>query len=321
LDHATYRHYLLMHKMSPGEGGARRLEAMAGVLSAETDPLFLSAAASAYLESGIVRDSLDVTSKLVLAGKAEMLWEQALRNESTLGDVNQSENDAQYRIAMNLACLPMVRAMFTGDVMPEVIDESIEKLIGIGDVCGAEEELDRSVGRIDSANMLVGVQHEINALISLMYRKDPRFIAIPSFHRAGTGYYYPEQTHDIELISQHYGKVRHILPIEVKARMSNRTAKRYRAMLVGARVHLGVGGSVDQRDPSPTRQALNKYRSGEATDAEKETVLLIQSTIGDLISEYKKSGKHKPLIRSKSQMSYYKGAPIDRYQPTPVRAA
>jgi len=299
LHHGTYREYSQIRETSSSDVGVRRLEAMAKRLSREEDPILLSAAASAYLESGISQGELDVTGKLTLAGKAQMLWGQALQNEATLTDTDGTECDTQYRIAMNLACLPIVKSMFRGDVKEGVIDTTIDRLISIGDACGAEETSHRIGNDVYSANMLVGVQHELNALVSLLYKKDARYVVLPSFQREGTGFYNPEQTHDINLISQHFGNVRSILPIEVKARISQESRERYEALLVGGRVHLGVNGSIHQRNPSLTRHAMARHRAGEATEDDEQTVLSIQRTMSKLLSDYKKTGKRKPLAQTR----------------------
>ena len=78
LEHEVYNQYLLMHKMYLGVQGAERLENIAEALSMEMNPKFLDAAASAYLESSIVRSNLPVRERLNLLDRAQVLWERSL---------------------------------------------------------------------------------------------------------------------------------------------------------------------------------------------------------------------------------------------------
>lgn len=305
LRHDAYRSYQQMHKLSPGSEGSKKLEALANKMAHESDPLLMSTAASAYLEAGIVRDTADPLERLTLIAKAELLWEGALNNEQRLTEKSaDSEIDASYRIAMNLACLPMVRSMVIGDVKPEVIDSSIEKLVAIGGLVAEQKALADASGEYRKAAECVGVGYEIDALIALLYDRDPRYIAIPSFQRSGTGYYYPEQTHDIALISQHYGKIRNITPIEVKSRRSRRYVERYRALIIGGRAHLTVPLG---HDPNITREVFERVRSGEGSDEDERTVDAIQLSVQALLAAYKRTGKHKPLARRNSHTTYYRG--------------
>lgn len=314
LNHPTYRKYLLMHKICLGRKGADDLEAVAGILSQEVDPLFLSAAASAYLEAGIIRcDDASAEQKCQLADSAEALWEKALYYEDWLEEReigNGSPQDVDditepYRIATNLACLPMVRSLFEGDVRREAIDESIESLLNLGSLTTKQLDIAEREGLYRNAAQYTGFYHEINTLIALLYRRDPKFIAIPSFHRADTGYFYPEQTHDIELISQHYGTVRTILPIEVKARIERRSRRRYRSLIIGGQAHLQLS---EWLDPNITRTAYQNAFEGEPCDADAYIVNSTQLAISSLLARYKKSGRYKPLNRHNSRTTYYSGS-------------
>lgn len=306
LSHPAYHNYQRMHKLSLGREGSKKLEALANKMAQESDPLLMATAASAYYEAGIVRDSAEPLERLTLIAKAELLWEGSLHNEGRISgqEGGELQLEAAYRVAMNLACLPMVRSMVLGDVKPEVIDGSIEKLVQIGGLAAEQRVLAEAEGDYKRSAEFVGVGYEIDALISLMYSRDPRYIAIPSFQRAGTGYYYPEQTHDIALISQHYGKIRNITPIEVKSRRSRRHIERYRALIIGGRAHLTVPLG---HDPNLTREVYERVRAGEGSPQDEQTVEAIQLSVRALLAAYKRTGKYKPLERANSHTTYYKG--------------
>jgi transcriptional regulator with PAS, ATPase and Fis domain len=78
----------------------------------------------------------------------------------------------------------MVRSLFEGDVRREAIDESIESLLNLGSLTTKQLDIAEREGLYRNAAQYTGFYHEINTLIALLYRRDPKFIAIPSFHRA-----------------------------------------------------------------------------------------------------------------------------------------
>lgn len=312
LNHPVYQKYMHMHKMCLGEKGAGELEAVASELEQEDDPTFLSAAASAYLEAGIIHSADEPVERCTLADAAQLLWEKALVYEEWLEErelIAGSPDDiddvsAPYRLATNLACMPAVRSMFEGNVTTEAIEQSLEELITIGGLVAEQTHFAKRQARYTEMNQYYGFSHEINTLVALMYRKDPRFIAIPSFHRAGAGYFYPEQTHDIELISQHYGTVRTILPIEVKSRVRQRNRRRYRSLLVSGRVDLQLS---EWRDPNITRGAYARCLEGEPSAMDSYIVDSTQIAISGLLAHYKRTGRYKPLARRNSPTTYYRG--------------
>ncbi len=304
LEHPVYRAYQCIPKMYADKPGAVKLERLADMLSTETDPLFLDAAASAYLESSIVRDDLDTEKRMVLFSKAQFTWECALKNEETLLEIAPEMSSCvdEYRVATNLACLPMVKGLILGDVKSETIHDSINKLLQVADVCELQKHFAKQDGRQDSVGEYSGLQHEINALLAFLYQENPKFIALPSTARGGTGYFYREQTHDLTVISQHFGDVRSILPVEVKARASGRDRRRYKALIIRGKMHLS---SPRWYAPELTKDALKRYFNGEVNEGDEAFVESLGQTISELTVNYRKRGKYKPLCKKNGKMSYY----------------
>lgn len=313
LKHPAYEKYMRMHKLCLGEKGSRELQIVAGDMAKEDDPLFLSSAASAYLEAGIIHAPQEHRERVDFADKAELLWSKALVYEDWLQERQELSNEhetidditASYRIATNIACMPMMRSMFNGNVTEDAIDQSLEGLLRIGRMVNDEMALTSWQDNPSDHSMWYGLSYELNTLIALLYKRDPRFIAIPSFHRAGTGYYYPDQTHDIELISQHYGSVRAIIPIEVKAKVRSRNRKRYRSLLVSGREHLQL---TDECNPVTTYEAYAQCK--ESSMPPQESLHIVEETqmaVRSLLAHYKQTGRDKTLVRRNSPTTYYHG--------------
>lgn len=313
LQHPVYGRYQQMHKMFPGPKGAVELMQIADALSVETDSRFLSAAASAYVEAAIILDELPQDDRLALLENAEQHWCRALAGEGELKARAPElvEYTSEYRLAMNLACLPMVQAMVQGDVTKEVIHASITNLLQIVDLSKLQMCLAQGEDNEVAIGEHLGLQHEINALVALLFPQDPKYIAIPSSDRAGSGYSYTEQTHDIVLISQHFGTVRNMIPIEIKAHASKRDRERYRALLIRGKMHLSLPGLYK---PEYTTEAFERHLAGTATAADIELITAVESTVAELMSKYKQGGQHKPLRRKTSRTHYYNNTKVaDRY--------
>lgn len=312
LNHQTYGKYQRMHKMHPGRRGAQQLEVIAEMLSGETDPRFLTAAASAFVESAIVRHDDEREARLTLIDKAQVTWENALATTDQLQRSHPEivEYTDSYRIGMNLACLPMVRGMVEGNVKTEVIQNSVKQLLQIADLSTIQLHLATKIGNGEAVSQHSGMQYEINALVSLLLQADPKYIAIPSSDRAGSGYYYQDQTHDITLISQHYGQVRSVIPVEVKAAASKRDRERYRALIVRGKMHLAL---PHLHKAEFTKDAFERYLYGEPTVEDIEHVETINRTVGTLLAHYKQGGKYAPLRRKTSKTHYYNPTHVRPY--------
>lgn len=304
LDNPAYREYQLIPKTYADKDTAVRLEELADSMSEEFNPGLLNAAASAYQEASIARSDLDTESRMTLFSKAKLSWEASLRNESYLCDKipEQSDYIEGCRVAVNLACLPMVKGLILGDVKAGAMAESIHNLLQISDISQVQRNLAVKGSRMDAAAHHVGLEHEINTLLVFLYHQDPRFIALPSTERAGSGYFNKEQTHDINVISQHFGEVRSILPVEVKARPSRKDRLRYKALIIRGRMHLSAP-SVG--DPAITKEVFRRCFNGESSEGDEAFMGSIVQTVSQLTSDYKKRGKYKPFYSKGSKMSYY----------------
>lgn len=305
LNHPIYDEYARMHKMILDASSAEELERVGDSLSREEQYRFLDTAGSAYVESMLARSqSLPVEEKYRLIDQAEFMFEKSMHNQELLWEHELRERDSSdiYRSAVWLACMPMLRSFAAGNVTESVIESTLTRLIAIAETSIVQLDIASRDGRSDAVAEHIGLQHEINAMVALMHQKDPRFIAIPSSERAGTGYYHQDQTHDLVLISQHYGQIRNAIPIEIKAAASRRDRDRYRALIIRGKMHLAVDGKYQ---PRYVTEMFSRNLRDEATKKDEEHLSTIRHNIHELTARYKRGGKCKDLHWQDSPTSYY----------------
>lgn len=305
LNHPVYDEYARMHKMILDEAGAEELERIGDRLSVEEQYRFLDTAGSAYIESMLARSrSLTVDEKYRLIDQAEFMFEKSMSHQELLWQHELRERDSSdiYRSAVWLACMPMLREFASGNVTERVLGETLQRLIAIAETSLVQLDIASRDGRSDAVAEHIGLQHEINAMVALMHQKDPRFLAIPSSERAGTGYYHGEQTHDLVLISQHYGTIRNAIPIEIKAAASRRDRDRYRALIIRGKMHLAVDGKYEPRNVT---EMFSRMLRGEATTRDERHLAVIRTNTHELTSRYKRGGKQKDPELTRSPTNYY----------------
>jgi len=248
----TYDKYLHIHKVLVGSKGAEQLIDIGDTLSHETMPRFLDAAAWAYAEAALVIEGSTVDA-VNLVSRAEDLWVQSLSTHKDIesgeyADVYEYEYIDTYRTALNLAYAPVLKSMLVGNVTRSVRERVFADTLAIAQLAGIHLELAVKEDNYSAVSEYSGFIHECNALLALLYLDDPRYIPIPSSARADTGYYHPDQTHDITVINQHYGQIKKIIPIEVKAAASLQHKNRYKALIIRGKMHLGVNTGHDPRE-------------------------------------------------------------------------
>ncbi|MBC7459443.1 hypothetical protein H7200_01880 [Candidatus Saccharibacteria bacterium] len=252
LANETYDKYLHIHKVQVGDVGADQLISIGDTLSQESLPRYLDAAAWAYTEAALAQKGSAVAN-VALVSKAETLWQQALSTHKGLErGVNASwfdeDHTMNYRIALNLAYTPLIKSLLVGDTAASVRQRAFADTLAIAQLAGVHINLSKKENDYKAVSEYSGFLHECNALLALLYLNDPRYIPIPSSARADTGYYHRDQTHDIMVLNQHWGHIKKIIPIEVKASASLKDRNRYKALIIRGKMHLSVNGTNDARD-------------------------------------------------------------------------
>lgn len=315
LEHPVFHHYLKMHKVMLGVSGMRELVSIADQLSSEKFPRFIDAAASAYAEVGMLDTSLTAVERIKLINSAEREWQKAGMRWAYLdqNDSLRSLSDAAepYRYATNLAFTPLMKSLVVGNVTESVMQNVLTDNIEIGRrasraLTDALEDHD-----IDAIGDFIGLLHETNALIAMLYLQDPRYIPMPSSARADTGYYHREQTHDISIINQHWGEIRKLIPVEVKSKASLRDRRRYNALIIRGKMHLTPNNIVD---PRVTNDAYARVMEGSGSLEDHVVVEQLSTTVRELLRLYQK-GIQPASIAIRSLTKFHDNKEVVRYFP------
>ena len=289
LNDEVYDKYLRMHKVLVGESGAYELIEIADTLMRSELPRYLDAAGWAYAEAGLALKSESTLGRVELVMAAESCWERSLQMEQFLLDDRAPqhlfEDAASYRTAMNLAYAPLMKSIIIGNVADGTRERVFADTLAIAQTSALQLGFATREDNMSAASGHVGFIHEANTLLTLLYLDDPRYVPLPSSARADTGYYYQHQTHDVTIINQHWGNIKKVIPMEVKARASARDRERYKALIVRGKMHLMVAG---RNDPRETTEAFSNVYHGVADESDKYIVDHASSTVLDLLRLYQR---------------------------------
>ena len=314
LENDVYHRYLKMHKVAVNSSGAKELFEIGAELSGEYMPQYKDAAAWAYAESGLLDRSASTVERVRRVSLAERQWSEALEIEAQLQSTEYSaiftEPDTQYRLAIALAYTPLMKSVIVGNVTSGVRKQVLEDTT----LFGAEiaEQITRygDAGNREMVNGFIGLSHELNALTALLYMDDPRYVPFPSTARADSGYYHPQQTHDIMVLNQHWGTIKKVIPIEIKARPSRRDRLRYKSLLVRGKMHLTAEGV----DPRMTARSFARLQHDEASLQDIVDIEKISTDLREMLRLYQK-GVTPESLAVNSMTRFYSSKELDRRYP------
>jgi hypothetical protein len=202
---------------------------------------YLFAAASAAAESGLMATHLSSDERHFRLQCADEAWQDAqavfLDKHGAKGWSEAKLEAIPDRVEMNRIYMPMYHDLVDGNMREVTISKTHERLVKLGlknlrlhD--GAEEVNDPSGFVIRR-----GLGYELCTLMTVTRLKCPSFFAIPATARADHGTYHGEETHDVRLIRQSWGKIEQCVPYEVKP-SDGTTRDRYKSAFVRGRVEL-----------------------------------------------------------------------------------
>lgn len=314
LENDAYNSYLKMHKVAVNASGAQELLKLGEALSVEYMPQLKDAAAWAFSESGLHDTSASAVERMRRVTAAEHLWEDALKTEAQIQSSEYSavfvEPDTQYRIALALAYTPLMKSIIVGNVTDSVREQVFNDTVLFAQAISQEVTRYSEVGDRTMANGYTDLAHELNALMALLYLDDPRYIPMPASARADSGYYHRNQTHDIMLINQHWGTIKKVLPIEIKARPSSRDRKRYKSLLVRGKMHL----TADGVDPRLTAQSFSHYLNKEASLQDLVDIEKISTSLREMLRLYQK-GVTPDSLAVNSLTRFYDSVDLNKIYP------
>lgn len=284
-----YAAYMNIHKVFVGRSGGRELVEIADNLKNEWLPDYLDAGGWAAAEAGLVCDDMQTIERIGLVQLAEKCWQDAIAHQEVLDtDPTKkylSEATNTYRLALSLAYTPMMKSIISGNVTRKIREQTFADTLAIAQLSAVQLSLASKEGDMDSVGDHLGLAHECNALLALLYLNDPNHLPLPSTYRAGSGYEYRSQTHDIAVINQHWGEIHRVLPAEIKAAASFRDKQRYKALIVRGKMHLSIPGKYK---PVETTDAFGRCFEGNATGTDLLIVDHATKTIKELFDLYQK---------------------------------
>ena len=311
-DNARCDDYFRIHKVFVGQSGARLLREIHLNLLKDTSPKHLNTAGWCAAEAALVDDSMPTVERIDLMQSAVSCWERALcaqEIENASIDPSEVEDDSTLRLALNLAFAPLMNAMIVGNVTEPIREQVFADVLALAGIASTQRKLAHSEGSVDGVGSLLGFEHECNAYLALLHINDARYIPLPSSARGGSGTTYPEQTHDIVVINQHWGKIKKVIPLEIKAKASLNDIKRYDALVVRGKMHLSIAGRYS---PEYTREAFAAYYDDTATRKDNMTVYKVTSTVKELLRLYQQG---TPRSNHDSPTSYYDFSALERSRP------
>lgn len=286
LNNPAFEEYVQMPKSMVDDDGAARLIEIGDQLSIESMPRFLDAAGWAYAEAGLALSEDKAEHRVQLIKEAERSWHKALVNELDIhrrhGEMPAQGNDEPHRLALNLAFAPLMKSVVVGNVAESVLKTTLLDTVAIAS--DSSKLLTKAIARGDTIakGEHLGFLFEANALMALLYMSESRYVPLPSTAKADTGYYHPAQTHDISIINQHWGDIRKVIPLEIKAYSSRRDRERYKALIIRGKMHL----SFNDHDPRTTVQVFDKVINGMASEKEIESVDAMTSKLRSMLKLY-----------------------------------
>lgn len=316
----AYQAYNKIHKVFVGESGASQLIDIHAALKSSPLPEVLNVSAWAAAEAALVKQSMCATGRLALLGAAEECWTKALLRQEeinhSLEQIWLREDVESYRLALNIAFLPLMKAIVAGNITTGIRASVFTDVLAIAQSASLQRNFSFNEGDIETGSGYLGFEHECNAHLSLLYMDDPRYVPLPSTARAGSGHDYPDQTHDIMVINQHWGTILKVTPVEIKSHASLRDLKRYKALIVRGKMHLAINGA---HSPEFTQQAFTDVYEGNPTSRSIDTVAQVTQTVRELLQMYQQGDREfenktttrfhstDQLARQRTEFSVYRG--------------
>jgi hypothetical protein len=172
------------------------------LVDAPLDTDYLSTAGWAAAEAAIVAVDRTQEERLDVLQCAADAWDLAIEyrreqreyqnDEEEYGDVVLS------RLQLSRVFIPLLEGMIRGDVTKETRSELYDELLLLAAKNATALQGAQAAGQ--EAGGLIGLAHEINAMLAVNRLRSPTLIAMPALARADSGHFHPEQTHDIELL-------------------------------------------------------------------------------------------------------------------------
>jgi hypothetical protein len=286
LPNPAYEQYLRMHKVFVGQGGADQLQDIYESLCQEELPRYLSAAGWAATEAALVYTTMPEADRLDLLHAGVQCWERAIDYQKRLnadGPDCLVEYAYPHRIALDMAVVPLLEGVITGNLTAEVRKDVFKDCLNIAQSNSVQINLMAKNGHLEGLAEHLGFGYECNALLAFNWRCSKGWFVIPSMARSDTGYHHRQQTHDLMVVHHRNGQLLNITPVEIKASASARDRERYKALLVRGKMHLSAEGGYT---PEATLKAIEAVYENNATPQQLHTFNNVTERFIDMVRDY-----------------------------------
>lgn len=274
-----YREYMQLGKQYLSPTAAPHLERLAAELEKEQLPEFLAASGWAFAESAMVDRDAPFKKRMARLDEAELIWGRALEASDSLYTTELGKylsTDTQpYRIALNLASLPVMRGLVRGTITAEDRRKMCGDVLAIAELVGVQNRLAFAANNRKATKDFSGLSNECAALLLFLLEDDPTYVPLPSSSRSGSGHFNPTRTHDITILCQWHGAIRGCVPVEVKAAPTPEDVDRYRALMITKTDLTRQYGSIHSLVESIARVFEGTATPDESTKVEKTKRRLI----------------------------------------------
>lgn len=253
---SPYEAYHKIHKHLVGPATADRLVNFYESLSQVQRPREMFVAGWAAAEAALVGTNKDIDDRITLAQSARDCWEFALQLETErscesawLRDTTPDTTE-QYRYASTLALAPIIEAIPRGIVPKQTLRDCQRDLLRVAKLNNHDMQQAMQAGVEGRAASHLGLAFEQIGTLGINRLMSGRIVSLFSLARSGTGFYYPQQTHDMMVLNLDKNNISRVAPTEVKSQLRVKFSNRYEAALIGGKMILGedrqmIGQTLD----------------------------------------------------------------------------
>lgn len=302
---SNYERYLRMHKVLVGRRGAEQLEAVHASLSQETLPSYLDVAGWAAAEVALIRSDKPIDERQLLLDSARSCWWRAMDIQKYLNAAEiecMTEYAFPYRMALDIAVVPLLEGIVRGEVAPEVRESVFQDCLNIAQSNLVRLQLMNMEGNVEGIGEHYGFGYECNAVLGHNRMLDENEFAIPAMARSDSGHYYEDQTHDLLHIRLNDGRIESIIPVEIKSHTSKRDRDRYKALLVRGKIHLSRYG---MHQPIDTLHTIGAAYEGVATPEETGIAEEVTDRFKRMIQDYRAGEKLGDVATARSVTAFH----------------
>lgn len=240
--------YMRIHKRPVGPKTAERLFLHYIELSEFQDPQAMYEAGSAAAEAMLAGTHFNSEMRSDLVYAAATAWQYALELQTERAADNaeargrEPDRTAEFRIAAAMSRIPILEDLVDKKPTKDTLRNAQRLQLMVTQEAVAQLESAQEAGWQARAGNYLGLCNELLAICATDRLQSARIIAFPSNARADSGYPYPKQTHDIQILSFDGPVIRQVTPLESKNRLRPGHSMRYEAALLGGEQHLLASG-------------------------------------------------------------------------------